>query len=292
MILSARAVAEEIEKKVFPSLRRGMQTIFLVGAGRTVHRSLRNAIRDELTPKSYYKWLDIYYPEDLFEELIRGSSKFDLLSLENLLARSVHVVVMVLESIGAIAELGAFSNHPDLQNRLIVLVDKKYQQSKSFISLGPIRFLNKRTESIIIYESFSNPDIKKVGEKILKSVKKISKNVSIDNSINNPIQNQYFLLAAIYALEPVGKHFLNKLVLSMQSQAQEDVNTIVSVSLKLLLKDQQIILDNDKYRIARRGKERLQTAIKFSMNGQIMEKSLDKIRANVLNVYLRKGYLK
>ena len=155
-----KRLALDLHDQVFKKLRLNALNVFFVGGVARYRQTLRDSIKSEFNAKLltwfdenrryFSKRISVYYPEELFEELIRGKGGFDLLSLENLLAQSVHVIVIVLESPGAIAELGAFTNHPQLSNRLVVVVDKKFRKARSFIALGPIRYLKRSTLSLAI----------------------------------------------------------------------------------------------------------------------------------------------
>lgn len=66
----------------------------------------------------------------------------DLLLFEADLAYLTSAIIVFLESPGAIAELGAFSQISSLSEKLLVVVSEQYHPRKSFISLGPIRSLH------------------------------------------------------------------------------------------------------------------------------------------------------
>jgi hypothetical protein len=286
------AIIEEISKvineDVFPKLKTKSLNVFLVGSGHGDPNSIRESVRKELIARKYYNWLDVYYPEELFEELLGKGGKFDLLSLENLLAESVHAVVIILESPGAIAELGAFANHKDLCNRLVVIVDSKYKKSKSFIALGPIRYLKKKTNSEIIPHNLRNPDIKKLGEDIKNKVRKIAQSARVDANIANPIMAQHFLLGVIYVMEPVEKEILNGVIKSIQKQSFENIETILSCSLNILLHNDEVVKKDRKYLLTEKGLKRLQNKMKLEHEGQKIEHYLDTLRVKFLNHTLRR----
>lgn len=261
--------------------------MFLVGAGQESPTSIRESIRKELTSRRYYSWLDVYYPEELFEELMQSRAHFDLLSLENLLAKSVHVVVIILESPGAIAELGAFANHRGLRDRLVVVVDKKYRRAKSFIALGPVRYLDKNTKSIVIFHNLRNPQIEGLGVQIRQAVRRISKGIQIDTSVANPIAAQHFLLATIYVMEPVQREMLNNMIQAVRVQPPKKLTAIVTSSLSILLHQEEVILQDGKYRLTREGLKRLRLTLKSEPEGRTIDHSLDKLRIRVLNRTLR-----
>lgn len=280
-------ISKAINDDIFAKIGSRSLTVFLVGSGQESPKSIRDPIRRELTGRRYYNWLDVYYPEELFEELTRSSVHFDLLSLENLLAESVHSVVIILESPGSIAELGAFANHSELRDRLVVVVDKKYQNAKSFIILGPVRYLKKNTKSIVIFHNLRKPKIVELGRHIRSAVRKISKGIKVDTSVTNPIVAQNFLLATIFVMDPVQKEVLNNMVEAVGVRSHKKVITIVASSLNILMHRKEVILKDMKYRLTKEGLERLRQIVKMEPEGRYIQESLDKIRVNILNKTLR-----
>jgi len=280
-------ISKSINDNVFSKLGKRSLTVFLVGAGQENPSSIRDSVRKELQSKKYISWFDVYYPEELFEEFILSETQYDLLSLENLLAKNVHTVVIILESSGAIAELGAFANHKDLRDRLVVIIDKKYRKKKSFIMLGPVRYLQNETKSIVIFHNIRNPKVDKLGEQIRYAVRKISKDVSIDYSVKNPIAAQHFLLAAIYVTEPVKMDILTSMINSIIRRTSKNI-IIVKSSLKILLRSNEVIFQDGKYMLTRVGFNRLIQTLKFEPEGYSIQNLLDKLRVKVLNLTLRK----
>lgn len=281
-------ISKVINEDVFPKLRTRNLNVFLVGAGPGNPKSIRDSIRKELITWRYYNWLDVYYPEELFEELLGRGKHFDLLSLENLLAESVHTVVIILESPGAIAELGAFANHKELCNRLVVIVDSKYLKAKSFIVLGPIRYLKKKTKSIVIDHNLRNPQIQELSQQIWHSIRKVSESVKVDTSVANPIVAQHFLLVAIYIMEPAETEALNNLIQVIQKQPIDDIATIVSCSLNILLRNGEVALKEKQYHLTKKGLGRLRQIMKMEYEGQKIEHYLDTLRVKFLNRTLRR----
>lgn len=103
--------------------------------------SIRDAIYRELAK------------DDCFEKRIRVAEDFkdwsheatyrDLVSFERHIAELSSVIVIVLESAGAIAELGLFSAIEEFNTKLLVFVETQHYQADSFIRLGPIEYLEK-----------------------------------------------------------------------------------------------------------------------------------------------------
>lgn len=65
----------------------------------------------------------------------------DLLRFEVDFAQICELILLFSESQGSIAELGAFSMHPELASKLLVVVRDYHVKDDSFIKLGPLRHL-------------------------------------------------------------------------------------------------------------------------------------------------------
>ena len=101
--------------------------------------SLREAfLRLHTTPPfSEYK---ILLAEELNAFFPQGSYK-DILSFESDIAQLSELIVLFSESFGSAAELGAFSMVPEIALRLLVVIDDRHYAIQSFITLGPVRYL-------------------------------------------------------------------------------------------------------------------------------------------------------
>lgn len=82
----------------------------------------------------------------------------DLMTFENYLAGVAHSVVIILESAGTIAELGAFSQNPTLQNKLLVVCQDQYFQNGSFIELAILKYLSEKDEDSVAYYEWCTSD--------------------------------------------------------------------------------------------------------------------------------------
>ncbi|HEP9383581.1 TPA: retron St85 family effector protein [Pseudomonas aeruginosa] len=96
--------------------------------------SFRHAIHQSFTP------YEVFCPEEIQAWNIDGIFK-NLMDFESDLASICSLVVIILESPGALAELGAFSQLPDLSKKLIVINSSDYRGRNSFINLGILRFI-------------------------------------------------------------------------------------------------------------------------------------------------------
>ena len=103
--------------------------------------SLRDAIQRELAKSDLHSRIKV--AED-YKNWATDSVYSDLVAFESHLAELSTVIVLVLESPGAIAELGLFSAVNEFQDKLLIFVDQSHYQADSFIRLGPIQYLEKR----------------------------------------------------------------------------------------------------------------------------------------------------
>jgi len=154
---------------------------------------------------------------------------YDLLTIENNLATYTDCVIILLESNGAIAELGAFSNRDDLTKKMLVINDKEYQKSKSFINLGPLKKLERKSKfggAIFVDLKKITTIVGEIEKRLSDKLRKNSKTVDLSNktlfldkeykkykllliydliSLLNPIKREELLevLTTIYALENI-----------------------------------------------------------------------------------------
>ena len=288
-------IATSLEEEVFQLIQLDTPTVFLVGAGPSSPSNLREEVRNELQERPRIRGpFDVYYPEDLFEELLwRRPIRENLLELENLLARSVHAIVIILESEGPIAELGAFANHKPLENRLVVVIKKRYRKAKSFIMLGPVKYLQKETASQIIYYDPKSSYRDQLGQDIRAAVRRIAPRITVDSTVRNPIAAQHYLRAAIHVLHPVKEATLRFLIDQSNPVTDSDAKSehIVSSALAILRRGREVTLSKNGYALTVAGRHRLTRLIESQKRGRDITVSLDNIRINALTWRLRRPIL-
>ncbi|MFR5970314.1 MAG: retron St85 family effector protein [Clostridium sp.] len=121
----------------------------------------RDIIRGKLEDNAN---LSILYPEDMFMEML-NRKKYDLLTLEKFLASNSDIILIVCESPGSFTELGAFVNNSETLEKVVVLLQTKYKNAKSFIRQGPVEYVRMKYKYNVIY--FNN-NIDEAVEKIKK----------------------------------------------------------------------------------------------------------------------------
>lgn len=71
-------------------------------------------------------------------ELYRDSEYEDLISFEEDIAQISSLVLLIAESAGSLAELGAFASIEAIRDRLAVIIQTEYEGAESFVRFGPI----------------------------------------------------------------------------------------------------------------------------------------------------------
>jgi len=79
--------------------------------------------------------LDAFFPRGDYE---------DILTFENDFAQLAQLVVVISESYGSAAEIGAFAMIDEVARRILVVIDDENYNIPSYIKLGPIRYLENK----------------------------------------------------------------------------------------------------------------------------------------------------
>lgn len=259
--------------------------IFLCGGSVYDKTSIRAKIQRHLISKNksiLSKQFEISYPEELFDELLM-SKKYDLLSLENILAESVDVIIIAVESPGAYAELGAFVMDQKLIKKTIAVSDSKFKKSRSFINQGPIKLLKKNnTKSVIYLDSENEQDELNSLVKNIHNILNINKN---DVSELTLLNIDTFILPLLFVTGELSLKIILELV-KIVVKNKEYYEQITLSCLADLHRKRLIEKRANKYRLSFKGIDKFNSRIAFKGDYFI-----DKIRLKYLNLYYRKKRL-
>lgn len=147
---NVKKIIRDIYFDIFSRFEEQYIIVFLCGGARNKNKKvLRDKIREILEKNTvrYYGQLPfkIFYPEDLLIEVLNKTKDADLLSYEQLMANNSNIIAIICESPGSLVELGAFTNNQYTVGKVIAAVDKNRAKDKSFIMLGPIKYLKNST---------------------------------------------------------------------------------------------------------------------------------------------------
>lgn len=158
------SIVKRIYEDIFLYIEHSNIDLFLCGgASNKNYTSNRDLLRKRLEGNDK---ISIFYPEDMFMELL-DRKKYDLLTLESFLADNSDLILIVCESPGSFAELGAFVNNERTLDKVVVLIQKQYKHAKSFIMQGPVRYVLSRNRKNVIYFNNDMDDMEHAVRKYL-----------------------------------------------------------------------------------------------------------------------------
>ncbi len=199
----------------------------------------------------------LFMAEDVIKELVEKLN-YDLLTLERMLAQYSDCLLIIVESDGAIAELGAFAIDDDLCRLVLAVNDKSFENNhgKSFITDGPLAKICRESEfGFPIYSNLKNksilvdlPRIKNQLKQAIGRGKSIPVLVSDWDDLKN--KNGKYLLMLLYDIihlfYPVQHSELIEILKKMYSVKDLKVNMELAalVAMKLITR---ISVDNRSF---------------------------------------------
>lgn len=160
---------------------RSSNIIFVCGGNEDAHmRMLFRAYCAE-----NLKDFEIFFPEYAMENIFSTDpdEQFDIADFERMLSELSHAIVLFPEAAGSFAETGYFSAIEAISKRCILVLNLKYQNIDSFLSLGPAKKIGSRTIfHPLIQIDYGDPDFGTIIERIRRiNPKKYKKSLSFEN---------------------------------------------------------------------------------------------------------------
>src|SRR5665648_140520 len=199
-------ILDEIFEKLYKRDVDFSVNIFLCGAATSTRNSIRDSLNTEFRKDAKFNCV---YPESIFANSY-GKGGYNLLELEDELAKYVDVIILPLEGIGTYCELGAFAVNENLLPKIIVINNSRYEHSNSFINLGPIDLIKRHNANNVIYFKKGKEEdiIAQIIEKV--RLKRYSKEISYE--LENLFNLSRFILYLIAIFQPIGKDGIKKLM--------------------------------------------------------------------------------
>lgn len=276
-------IANVIKERIYVPVFAKQRTIFLCGADikdKTQGRFKMASLLKENQSRIQYELL---YPESLFDDLLAGQGQHSLLALENILASSVDAIVLLPESPGSFAELGAFSSNPKLVNKLICIANQRYKNKRSFLNYGPNRLIKSSDTGKVInldYDKLTCPkDSAKIFRLISDSITKIQKQNPVKKNVTNILEAENFILPCIYLIENID--FRNLRTLLKIATNQDDVMSEIATrsALTRLQYKRMIMKTTIGYDMTKSGESHVRS--KFTSH------RLDLVRIEIMNFQYR-----
>lgn len=282
-------IIKQIYTDIFSCFNRQYIIVFLCGgASNKSKKSLRDKVRvlleDETRRKRWQLPFKVFYPEDLLIEMLNKTKDADLLSYEQFLADNSHVICVICESAGSLVELGAFTNNEYTVNKVIAATDKKRSKDKSFIMLGPIKYLKKINKlNVIEYGSDENDFVQKLSKNIREKYTK----GKIDTALNlsTIVGMHYFIQLVLYFFKTLNSKELADLIhytIKLYKIEITQFNVLFNAALKLLFQDELIIKLPDQryslYKLTKRGYNSMEKMVANCTSSY----SCDRIRIKIM----------
>lgn len=281
-------IVYEIYNKIFCNIQHGNIDLFLCGAASTKEKtSYRDIIRSKLEDNTN---LSILYPEDMFMEML-NRKKYDLLTLEKFLANNSDVILIVCESPGSFTELGAFVNNSETLEKVVVLLQTKYKNAKSFIRQGPVEYVRMKNKNNIIY--FNN-NIDEAVEKIKKYLRNrfwylgYKRKEPKLKDLNLISGQYYFIILLLYFYQELNVKNLVTVLKNLYKKKYdiEEFDIIYSSAIKRLFKEGLIKKEDSngkviKYKLTEKGYGFANLLLSY-VSLENRTRAIDKIRLKIM----------
>lgn len=281
-------IVNEIYNEVFCNIQHGNIDLFLCGAASTKEKiSYRDIIRSKLEDNSN---LSILYPEDMFMEML-NRKKYDLLTLEKFLANNSDIILIVCESPGSFTELGAFVNNSDTLEKVVILLQTKYKNTKSFIRMGSVEHVRMKNKNSIIY---FNHNIDEAIDKIKKYLKNrfrylgYKRKESKIKDLNLISGQYYFIILLLYFYQELSVKMLvdNLKKLYKMKYNIEEFDIIYSSAIKRLFKEGLIKKEEPsekviQYKLTDKGYDFASLLLSY-VSLENRTRAIDKIRLKIM----------
>lgn len=124
--------------------KRRQRIAFICGAAGSERRTEIETYLRSRRPDTLF-----FRAEAVWDELNRAlppTARANALAVEERLAELADIVIVIMESAGTFAELGAFSLSNELRKKLLPILDRRYETDRSFINTGPIHWINAESD--------------------------------------------------------------------------------------------------------------------------------------------------
>ena len=218
------------------------------------------------------KYPDLYNSLVIVEEFkdwLHDSIYPDLLTFESDLAETASLVVISLESPGAIAELGSFSVNEKLKNKVVIIISEDHHNQDSYIKLGPLRQL--KDENIFTYPyKYNNLEVSLSDhlEDIAESLNTLLKEGNRTEKFN--LDNMGHIAFLIYDLILTYKALISKEIKLYLKELNVDIAPHVVSRLLFLLEKLELVekkrMGNSYYYLVIGDAHRISFSNKFNEN--------------------------
>lgn len=237
MVQDSSSILDSIDSQVFQKAADHTVNVFLCGASVSEADSIRALIYESLrtVPK-----VNVVFPEWLFSDLM-AKPKYNLLQLENELAHNVDLVIIPLESLGTIAELGAFASFDAIRPKIIVINHNDHKLKHSFINVGPLKLIRQEHPHNVMY--YDNDSKHELVKSVVNRMKYL-KTREPKSEVNNLFNLTRFILFVIGIYQPVSREDIRNMVLNWRTQIKD---YYIEPCLTILIRNGIVLSTIDNY---------------------------------------------
>jgi hypothetical protein len=226
--------------------RRVDPVLFLCGGSQSPRR---DSLRDYLRKTNPH--LGLFYAERVWEH-IASRANSGALKIEADLADLADLVVVVVESPGTFAELGAFSLSDRLRKKLLAILDERYREDPSFINTGPVQWINQESDfKPVIYGPLDR--ILETVDQIEERIERIAspKLVAISDLSLSPKHLLFFLCDLIAVIHPATVEMVNYYLarIAPSLSGGENAHTLIGLAEAMGLLSAHGILSGEKKQV-------------------------------------------
>lgn len=280
--MKSEEIGLRIYKEIFCNTCDTSIDIFLCGGAKIKSKVNRDTVRRNLERHGFL--FNIFYPEDLFIELL-NKKEYDLLSLEKYLAENSDFIVIVCESIGSAAELGAFINNSETISKVIVLQNVKFKNIKSFISEGPIKYMKKKYKNHVLYYKNDPNKIANQLKSILKKEKECSEKNKYFKDIDCISGQCNYILFLLYLFDSLERTTLLSYIDNVDKIKDSDLNKLYQSNLNRLFNIGLVKTNTENKKnleLTKKGVEKVEYMIENNLLISYRKEILNDIRLKIM----------
>lgn len=213
------------------AFRRLKHVIFLCGG----HNSTRRAFLFEFLGRWAKTDALVFQADDVWAR-IAASTHLNALEMEAQLAVLADAVIVIVESPGTFAELGAFSNSAELRRKLLPILDRQHEHDHSFVNTGPVRWVNR--DSLFQPAVFVDLDL------ILSAADQITARLSrltppsrqrVEDLASHPKHLLFFLRDIVAVIGPVTALHVQRYIRAILGVDPPDILSLLGLAQSLRL---------------------------------------------------------
>lgn len=242
----------EISNLDFTNITHHLPKVLFICGGDERYCNNRSIIEKYITKHHpLYLTFRAEYAWKVISKTAETDKNTNALALEEWLADFSDIVIILVESYGTVAELGAFSLSSALRKKLLAILDKTYANDESFINTGPVRWIDSESKfKPCIYTDFKTiltcmPEVED------RLTKKFMSSVASENLYGKFKYSKklllFFILYLISSLGPISqKEVISIIKDTIEVHDKKLVSFILSIGVALKIFG-EFSIGNDSY---------------------------------------------